>query len=134
MKIVKKIKEVGGYYKAKYNLDSSAVGTTLSFMLLAVVALSPDFASAAVTAEGMGQVVCNIILELQGPVARGVAAFGIIFLGFSLFLGKISWGVALALGIGVAAIFGAESIVDAMLNNQGADCTKTDVIGGGAGT
>ena len=125
MKIVQKVKEVAGYYKAKYNLDSKSVGSTFSFMLLALVALSPDLASAAVDAEGMGIVVCNIITELQGPVARGVAAFGIIFLGFSLFLGKISWGVALALGIGVAAIFGAESIVGAMLGDSGTgDCSE----------
>jgi type IV secretory pathway VirB2 component (pilin) len=133
MEIVKKVKEVAGYYKAKYNLDSSSVGATLGFMLLALVVLAPDSANAAapaatVNAEGMGQVVCNIIKQLQGPVARGVAAFGIIFLGFSLFLGKISWGVALALGIGVAAIFGAESIVDAMLGDAGTACTSSSVV------
>lgn len=128
MKIVKKVKEVAGYYKAKYNLDSSSVGATLGFMLLALVVLAPDSAHATVNAEGMGQVVCNIIKQLQGPVARGVAAFGIIFLGFSLFLGKISWGVALALGIGVAAIFGAETIVDAMLGASGTACTAASAI------
>lgn len=131
MKIVKKVKEVAGYYKAKYNLDSSSVGSTLCFMLLALVVLAPDSANAAaptVNADGMGQVVCNIILQLQGPVARGVAAFGIIFLGFSLFLGKISWGVALALGIGVAAIFGAETIVDAMLGDSSSGCNAGNAI------
>jgi type IV secretion system protein VirB2 len=133
MKIVQKVKEVAGYYKAKYNLDSSSVGATLCFMLLALVVLAPDSASAAAggvpDAKGMGQVVCNIIKQLQGPVARGVAAFGIIFLGFSLFLGKISWGVALALGIGVAAIFGAESIVDAMLGSASQSaCTAASAI------
>ena len=130
MNIVTKTKQVASYCKARFNLDSGTVGTTFTFMLLALVALSPNEAMAAgVDAAGMGAVVCNIIDELQGPVARGVAAFGIIFLGFSLFLGKISWGVALALGIGLAAIFGAESIVDAMLNNKGDGCTESDVVG-----
>lgn len=55
--------------------------------------------------------ICNTIKILSGPVARGIAAFGIIFLGFSLFFGKISWGVALAIGIGIGAIFGANEIV-----------------------
>ncbi len=127
MNFITKAKEVTSYCKAKFNLDSGTVGTTFTFMLLALVALSPNEAMAA-NADGMGQVVCNIIDELQGPVARGVAAFGIIFLGFSLFLGKISWGVALALGIGVAAIFGAETIVDAMLGDTSTGCTETNVI------
>ncbi|PIR39870.1 MAG: hypothetical protein COV35_00170 [Alphaproteobacteria bacterium CG11_big_fil_rev_8_21_14_0_20_39_49] len=127
MNFITKTKEITSYCKARFNLDSGTFGTTFTFMLLALVALAPNEAMAA-DADGMGQVVCNIIDELQGPVARGVAAFGIIFLGFSLFLGKISWGVALALGIGIAAIFGAETIVDAMLGNTGTACTETDVI------
>lgn len=128
MNLITKTKEITSYCKARFNLDSSTVGTTFTFMLLALVALVPNEAMAGVNADGMGQVVCNIIDELQGPVARGVAAFGIIFLGFSLFLGKISWGVALALGIGVAAIFGAESIVDAMLGAKGTACSETAVV------
>ncbi|MDA0782234.1 MAG: TrbC/VirB2 family protein [Rickettsiales bacterium] len=127
MNFITKTKEITSYCKARFNLDSGTFGTTFTFMLLALVALAPNEAMAA-DAEGMGAVVCNIIDELQGPVARGVAAFGIIFLGFSLFLGKITWGVALALGIGIAAIFGAETIVDAMLGDTGSACSESNVI------
>ncbi len=55
--------------------------------------------------------ICQVIGELRGPIARGVAAIGVIILGFTLFLGKISWGVAIALAIGVGAVFGAPQIV-----------------------
>jgi type IV secretory pathway VirB2 component (pilin) len=126
MTIFKTAKQVAGFCKAKFNLDSSSFGTTMAFMLLALVALSPD-SSWAATASGLNAVICNIVHELQGPVARGVAAFGIIFLGFSLFLGKISWGVALALGIGIAAIFGANEIVTVMVGGTG-DCTDDTVV------
>lgn len=127
MNLISKTKEVASYCKGKLNLDKSTMGTTFTFMLLAVIALAPTSSLATEDAGQMSQVICNIIDELQGPVARGVAAFGIIFLGFSLFLGKISWGVALALGIGVAAIFGAESIVNAMLGSAGTACSESAV-------
>ncbi len=106
-------------------LNNSAWNTTLCFMFAVVAVMLPDLASAIVPVPGddsgdtpgtaaISDVICNIVAALQGPVARGVAAFGIIFLGFSLFLGKISWGTALALGIGLGAIFGAEAIVGLM--------------------
>ena len=62
-------------------------------------------------ADGIRKAVCNVIGALQGDVVRAIAAFGIIFLGFSLFLGKISWGVGLALAIGLGAVLGASQIV-----------------------
>jgi type IV secretory pathway VirB2 component (pilin) len=127
MSIIKTTKEVLSFCKTKLNLDSSAFGTTFAFMLLALVALSPD-ASYAQSADSVEAVICNIVLELQGPVARGVAAFGIIFLGFSLFLGKISWGVALALGIGIAAIFGANEIVSVMVNDDADSCSAKESV------
>jgi type IV secretion system protein VirB2 len=129
MSIVKKVKSISCYYKNKFNLDEGTLGTTMAFMLLALVAVSPsDALAGGVDATGMSAVVCNIVEELQGPIARGVAAFGIIFLGFSLFLGKISWGVALALGIGVAAIFGAQTIVNAMIGGTGSSCTGETAV------
>jgi type IV secretion system protein VirB2 len=61
--------------------------------------------------------------QLAGPVGRAVAAVAVIFLGFSLFMGKVTWGLALALGIGIAAIFGAPEIVD-MLGGDGEACPE----------
>jgi type IV secretory pathway VirB2 component (pilin) len=116
------IKDVFGYLKARFNMDSNEFATAMAFLLLAIVVMSPanSFADAASNST-ISNVICNIVNQLQGPVARGVAAFGIIFLGFSLFLGKISWGVALALGIGIGAIFGAGQIVN-MIGGKGEGC------------
>lgn len=82
--------------------------------LLFVVALVLPEASLAAADNQIGAIdkaVCAVIDVLSGNVARGVAAFGIIFLGFSLFLGKISWGTGLALAIGLGAVLGAGDIV-----------------------
>lgn len=121
--ITKKAIEVSSFLKAKFNLSSEALFSTALFMGLAVLALTPEMAMAEdggngvagdVDADIVSTVICNIINELQGGVVRGVAAFAVIFLGFSLFLGKISWGTCLALGIGVACVFGAEQIISVM--------------------
>ena len=126
MSVIKTIKEGASFCKDTLKLDTSVFGTTFSFMLLALVVLSPDMSFATPDASGVTDVICNIVEELQGPVARGVAAFGIIFLGFSLFLGKITWGVALALGIGIAAIFGANEIVSVMVGEDDAAACQDD--------
>jgi type IV secretion system protein VirB2 len=103
---------------------------TTCFMMVVLAVLFPDFAMAAAAGTGnltatqadaqtgpLADTICNIVTALQGPVARGVAACGIIFLGFSLFMGKISWGTALSLGIGLGAIFGAKELVGLMNPN-----------------
>jgi type IV secretion system protein VirB2 len=108
-----------------HGISDGAWSTTICFMLMVVVILLPDMAAAgaetAATAEAnqLSRMVCRVINLLQGNIARGVAAFGIIFLGFSLFLGKISWGTAIALALGLGAIFGAQSLVNLMSTGTG---------------
>ena len=117
------IKDVFGYLKARFNMDSNEFATAMAFLLLALVVMMPADSFANGNVSTISNVICNIVNQLQGPVARGVAAFGIIFLGFSLFLGKISWGVALALGIGIGAIFGANQLVGLISGNTTGGCT-----------
>jgi len=103
-------------HKLQYNKKENQF-IFLTLILVLLVTVLPDIAFASTSTNSQTSVdavdttICSIIEVLQGNIARGVAAFGIIFLGFSLFLGKISWGTALALGIGIGAIFGAKDIV-----------------------
>jgi type IV secretion system protein VirB2 len=123
--LIPHLKHSAQYIQGKFNLNSSEFTAAAAFLLLAIVILMPDNSYAYTQGTGsaaVGNVICAIVNELQGPVARGVAAFGIIFLGFSLFLGKISWGVALALGIGIGCIFGAGTIVDMLSGKTGGTC------------
>jgi type IV secretion system protein VirB2 len=130
--LIDHIKHTANYIKSSMNSDANIYwNVAFTAVLVAVVFMIPADALAQIApqqavGDGSGdvaQVICNIVGELQGPVARGVAAFGIIFLGFSLFLGKISWGVALALGIGIGAIFGANQIVE-MLSGDATGCNS----------
>ena len=51
---------------------------------------------------------------VQGGVGKTIAAFAIIMIGAAMFLGKISWGLAISTAIGIGAIFGASTIVAAL--------------------
>ena len=118
------------------NSTGNVWSSTFCFLLIAAIAMFPDVAAATgvdASDNNLTQVICNVIILLQGNIARGVAAFGIIFLGFSLFLGKISWGTAFALAIGLGAIFGAQALVNLMTGDTDQlECTEqTNVTGGG---
>lgn len=104
--------------------------TILSLCLIAVAATTMFGAEAFAGAAGVGAsgkegkvdavsgAICSVVKTLQGPIAKGVAAFGIIFLGFSLFLGKISWGTGIALAIGLGAVLGAGQIVNVISGEE----------------
>jgi len=114
------------YLINKPKFGSAHLLTAIAVLLIAVM---PDISMAQIGqastagSEDIMKAVCAVLDSLQGPVARGIAAFGIIFLGFSLFLGKISWGTGIALAIGLGAVFGARKIVEAMSDGQ-FDCPQ----------
>ena len=85
-----------------------------SFFALAMV-LSPSIAEAAATAETqLEATLCTILKFLTGNIGKAIAAFALVFLGISLFLGKVSWGLAISTALGVATIFGAPQIVSTL--------------------
>ncbi len=101
--IIKYIKYASPYLHMKYSSSAWAMA------IIGAIAISmmPELSFA----NAIEDTVCAIVGQLAGPVGRGIAAVAVIFLGFSLFMGKVTWGLALALGIGIAAIFGAPEIV-----------------------
>ena len=104
---------------------------TIAFGLLAVLLVTdPAFATGSSTTAGSGgdleQILCNALSIVQGGVGRSIAEFAIIFIGISLFLGKVSWGVAIATVLGIGAIFGASTIVAGLGGGEG-DCTAGDL-------
>lgn len=67
-----------------------------------------------------GWVLCNIVSMVTSDIGRGVAVLSVIFLGIGAAFGQIKWGQALMLGVGIAAIFGAPSLILSL----GVDTTK----------
>lgn len=107
----------------------------LSFFLLAVapvaVPLFSSDASAAsaitsTTADSNNNVLvttmCNAMQLVTGNAGKAFAAFAIISLGIGFFTGKISWGLMIGVSMGIAAMFGAPTIVAALSGGSATDC------------
>ncbi len=83
-----------------------------SFFAL-VIALNPSQAFAAAETQ-LEATLCTILGFLTGNIGKAIAAFALVFLGISLFLGKVSWGLAISTALGVATIFGAPQLVETL--------------------
>ena len=88
----------------------------LLIMLSAVIVTMPDFAFATTP---MGNVLCTVAGWFTGNTGKGMATIAITVIGIGALLGKVSWGMAIIVGIGVAIVFGAAGIV----SNMGAGVT-----------
>ena len=56
-------------------------------------------------------ILCNANNQLTGPIGRAISILIIISLAISLFLGKVSWGMAIAVAVGMGILFGARDVV-----------------------
>lgn len=90
--------------------------------------LIPELSYAAAPADNaIAQVVCNVVNQLTGPIGQAVSTVAVIFIGIGLFMGKISWGLALGIAIGMAMLFGAENIVG-WIGGGTVACTTGSVV------
>ena len=93
----------------------------LMVMLTVAVIVLPDAAFA--TNTPMGEVLCKVKDWFTGNTGKGLATIAITIVGIGALLGKVSWGMAMIVGIGVAIVFGAVIIVNAM------DTSNTNTTG-----
>lgn len=102
---------------------------SLALAMLAAYAtmlLPADALAAAVTVgwntgNPIGDVLCTVVSWFTGPIGQGIATLAIIVIGVGALMGKVSWGMAIIVGIGVAVIFGAPAIVE-MLSDEVNGC------------
>jgi type IV secretory pathway VirB2 component (pilin) len=66
----------------------------------------------------MGNVICFIIGIIYGNLGRGLAVLAVIIVGVGATLGKVSWGLAMTVGIGVGTIFGAVPLVAYLISGN----------------
>jgi type IV secretory pathway VirB2 component (pilin) len=69
------------------------------------------FASSVSTASPMSNALCIAATWITGNAGRGIATIGITIIGIGALLGKVSWGMAMIVGVGVAIVFGSTAIV-----------------------
>ena len=94
----------------------------LVFMLAAVILAMPDVTLAA-DGDTIGDTLCAVVGWFTGKVGQGIATLAIIVVGVGALMGKISWGMAIIVGIGVAVIFGAATIVEELGADGAAGCS-----------
>jgi type IV secretory pathway VirB2 component (pilin) len=66
---------------------------------------------------------CNALKIITGSGGKAFAAFAIISIGIGFFTGKISWGLLIGVTAGIAAMFGAPTIVAAISGGSAVDCS-----------
>jgi type IV secretory pathway VirB2 component (pilin) len=69
---------------------------------------------------------CNIFSIATGNGGKAFAAFAIISLGIGFFTGKVSWGLMIGVAAGIAAMFGAPTIVSAIGGDDVFDCSVVE--------
>lgn len=85
------------------------------FCLAALISAAPELSFASTTDSSSDVIGCTlnrIVKRVTGRIGKGIATLAVIFLGIGLFFGKLSWGLAIAIAIGIGGIFGASQIVD----------------------
>ena len=103
----------------------------LSFIFLAVApAIVPVLSSDAFAATAPNDVnsnvlvytMCNALKIVTGNGGKAFAAFAIISVGIGFFTGKVSWGLMIGVAMGIAAMFGAPTIVAAISGEGAYNC------------
>ncbi len=65
--------------------------------------------------DDMTFVMCYVACVMYSGVGRAIAIIGVVVLGFGATFGKVSWGLALTVAVGVTTIFGAPRIIYFMI-------------------
>lgn len=101
-----------------FPIPSRARGKAILSLTVLVIALAPElaYAQSAAPVEGILEWFVGV---LQGSVARSLAIIAVCFLGFLFLTGRMAWQGAISIVIGIAMIFGAAELVDAMKSSAG---------------
>lgn len=86
---------------------------SLLFCLIAAMIFTPEFSQAlSSTDDGISTVLCLIVTKLTGPIGKTIGMIALVVLGAGIFLGKLSWPLALATALGITFIFSANKIIN----------------------
>ena len=90
----------------------------LAFCLITVIMAFSNTAGA----DQISATLCKVVTLLTGTAGKAIATIAIVVLGIGLFMGKLSWPLALATAIGVGLIFGAPQLVGWLSGGTTLDC------------
>lgn len=93
----------------------------LSLALFVAVMAAPEVALAAAGGNPLESTLCVLVEWLTGPTGRAVATLAIIIIGVGALMGKVSWGMAIIVALGIAIVFGAPTLLN-LLGGGGTAC------------
>lgn len=104
----------------------------LSFIFLAVTpiflplcdAFAQSTTSSSANSNVLVDTMCNVMKIITGNAGKAFAAFAILSIGIGFFTGKVSWGLMIGVAAGIAAMFGAPTIVSAITGKSAYDCSS----------
>ncbi len=108
----------------EYNMTKSWM-LCFCFLSAMVVMFVPEIVFAQGAGAGgaaISKVLCNAVKLINGQTGKALATLAVIVIGIGALMGKVSWGMAIIVGIGIAVIFGAGAIVDEVSGAAGQNC------------
>lgn len=81
--------------------------TMLTFMTVAFYSLMVTHAYA----DTLAFILCDVADIVMGNLGRGLATCAVLVIGVGATLGKVSWGLAITVAVGISVIFNAPLIV-----------------------
>ncbi len=101
-----------------YIIKTTSIKTTWKACIIAFFAIILSLTAPVYSAKAdntantqISNIICNAVNQLTGTIGRSIAILIIISLAISLFLGKVSWGMAIATAVGMGILFGAKDVV-----------------------
>ena len=92
------------------------------------ITVNTSFGSDNTDPSTIQDVMCRGYTIFNGPLGKTFAIFAIVALGVGFFLGKVGWGTAIAIALGIGAIFGAPALVGTIAGG-GFTCNATGFKG-----
>lgn len=101
-----------------YNIaiNSNTTWRLMLGFLACAVFMMPELAMAQTP---MGETLCRIVAWFTGTTGRALATLAIIIIGVGALMGKVSWGMAIIVALGVAVVFGADQIMQLLGGGSG---------------
>ena len=113
------------------NINTLQIVLLLLAFLMPMVICDGAFAdpgsSDDIDPTGIITIFCNVINQITNGIGKVIAILILISMAIGLFLGKITWGLAIAVMTGMGLLFGASGAVDLMAKTKDGGSDTTDI-------
>ncbi len=88
---------------------------TAMFLAIAIYMMFASFVYASGQTP-MGNVLCSVVGMFTGNLGRGLSTLAVLVVGVGATLGKVSWGLAITVAVGISVIMNATRVAGLLSN------------------